>query len=310
MTTPTITTSLALDLGQSESKVRFADGSTPRLPGIRTDSSLPEQIAEIVQGLVIGSASQIDTVAAGVSGLVDTHTDAQHLLDLLQGSGIARVVLAHDSITSYLGAVGDVYGAVVAAGTGVVTLGVGPESVARVDGWGNIMGDAGSGYWIGRAGLEAAMRAHDGRAAPTLLSGLLSRWPDPEQAYMDLQQDPDRVRTVAAFAREVAELAPYDETASAICVEAGEELFVSVDTALRRVGGPPGAWRERPLIGLTGSVFGSFAIRTAFETLLHSSWPEAVSVSASGTGLDGAATLLALGSGHPLCPYIGDTARR
>lgn len=32
----------------------------------------------------------------------------------------------------------------------------------RADGWGHLLGDCGSGAWIGRAGLEAAPRAYDG----------------------------------------------------------------------------------------------------------------------------------------------------
>src|SRR5581483_2138299 len=37
------------------------------------------------------------------------------------------------------------------------------SAVACVDGWGHLLGDAGSGFWIGRRGLDAALRAHDGR---------------------------------------------------------------------------------------------------------------------------------------------------
>ena len=94
------------------------------------------------------------TSSAGISGLTDQDADAAALLSLLAGTGIRSTVLAHDSTTSYLGALGDTRGAVVASGTGVVTLAVGVETVARVDGWGYIMGDAGSGYWIGRAGAR------------------------------------------------------------------------------------------------------------------------------------------------------------
>ncbi len=78
-------------------------------------------------------------------------------------TSIAEVALAHDSTTSYLGALGDEPGVMITSGTGVVTLAVGPDDVARVDGWGWIMGDSGSAYWIGRNALEAAMRGYDGR---------------------------------------------------------------------------------------------------------------------------------------------------
>ena len=142
-------------------------------------------------------------------------------------------MLAHDSITSFLGALGDVSGAVVAAGTGVVALGVGRHSVARVDGWGNIMGDAGSGYWIGREALDAVMRAHDGRGGPTALTDVVrERWPDLESAYIELQAAADRVRLVASFAQPVAELAATDPIAADICRRAAGELATTATAAL------------------------------------------------------------------------------
>jgi N-acetylglucosamine kinase-like BadF-type ATPase len=36
------------------------------------------------------------------------------------------------------------------------------------------MGDAGSGYWLGRAALDAVMRAHDGRGPATALTEVVS----------------------------------------------------------------------------------------------------------------------------------------
>jgi N-acetylglucosamine kinase-like BadF-type ATPase len=43
----------------------------------------------------------------------------------------------------------------------------------RTDGWDYILGDAGSGYYIGASGIRAAMKALDGRAGHTLLVRLL-----------------------------------------------------------------------------------------------------------------------------------------
>eukprot|EP00898_Chlorokybus_atmophyticus_P004099 jgi/Chlat1/4690/Chrsp3S05622 len=56
---------------------------------------------------------------------------------------------------------------VLIAGTGTVALGVGKDgSRARASGWGPGFGDAGSGYALGNAALEAVARAHDGRGRP------------------------------------------------------------------------------------------------------------------------------------------------
>ena len=90
----------------------------------------------------------------------------------------------------------------VASGTGVVTLAVGRTELARVDGWGYLLGDAGSGYWLGRAALDAVMRAHDGRGDATALSAIaVAEFPDLEHAYIELQADPGRVGRIAAYAR-------------------------------------------------------------------------------------------------------------
>lgn len=82
-----------------------------------------------------------------------------------------RLALAADAVTAYAGAVGQLPGAVVAGGTGMIALGTDLTSWRRADGWGHLLGDSGGGAWIGRAGLDAAMRAHDGRrggSAPLL----------------------------------------------------------------------------------------------------------------------------------------------
>lgn len=77
--------------------------------------------------------------------------------------GVRTVALVADAVTAYTGALGPRPGAVVAAGTGLVAIGTDLKSWRRADGWGHLLGDCGGGAWIGRAGLEAALRAHDGR---------------------------------------------------------------------------------------------------------------------------------------------------
>ena len=50
-----------------------------------------------------------------------------------------------------------------AAGTGTVCVARRGERLVKVDGWGSLLGDAGSGFAIGRAGLDSALRHADGR---------------------------------------------------------------------------------------------------------------------------------------------------
>ena len=310
MTAPAGT--LCVDAGQTGIKLRLWDGVhvfEMTAPGIRTHSPLADQLADAVHRATRQWSRSIDTVAAGVSGLTDDAHEGRILLARLEPAGVGRVVIAHDSITSYLGALGTSTGAVIAAGTGVVTLAVGPRTVARVDGWGNIMGDAGSGHWIGRAGLEAAMRADDGRATPTRLLEMLSeRWPDPETAYIDLQSNPDRVRVIASFARQVVELAPVDSTAATICRAAARELSLSVGAGLRRVQGGPEAWPDGPEVAAIGGIFDADVIRHPFEHLLRESWPNVLVAVPRGSGLDGVQALPVLPADHPLRGRVTDRA--
>jgi N-acetylglucosamine kinase-like BadF-type ATPase len=239
-------------------------------------------------------------VAVGSTGLTAEETDPGALRARV---GARQVLMAHDSVTSYLGALGQEPGGVVAAGTGVVTLAVGATDVARVDGWGNLIGDAGSGYWIGRAALEAVMRAHDGRGPSTALSAVVrDDFPDLEQAYIELQGDPGRVRRIAAYTRAVAELSDEgDPVAQGICADAAGELAWSVETGLQRVGQ---ADRPDPVVCGMGGVLRADAITRLFTALLRRRWDQVDIRSPRGRGIDGAAILPEIAPGSALYRLI------
>ncbi|MBT2382484.1 ATPase, partial [Streptomyces sp. ISL-11] len=110
-----------------------------------------------------------EAVCVGAAGMATLGADLHAVLPgaLREALGTRRLALATDAVTAYVGALGQRPGAVVAAGTGMIALGTDLTPGGgwrRADGWGHLLGDCGSGAWIGRAGLEAAMRAHDGRA--------------------------------------------------------------------------------------------------------------------------------------------------
>ncbi|WP_193597481.1 N-acetylglucosamine kinase [Microbacterium sp. YJN-G] len=301
---------LAIDAGQTgiKTRLRRADGSThdELFAGVLTDRPLLGQLTAVVEQVVQGAGAAPKTVTFGVSGLTDAQAEAVALLRHSALDGVERVVVTHDSVTSFLGVLGDQYGAVVAAGTGVVTLGVGPEHSARVDGWGYIMGDAGSGYWIGRAALDAVMRAFDGRGPATALTAVMQeRWPNLETAYTLLQASHDRVRTVASFAAPTAALADAgDEVAVQICTQAARELALAATAALRVTDAPADA-----AVGAVGGVFGSELIRTAFIDAVRAERPEARCVPPIGSGIEGAVSLVDLGPQHPLAERFADLHR-
>ena len=81
------------------------------------------------------------------------------------------VVVVNDALIALAAGAGDTPGIVIIAGTGSIAYGRNARrDAARSGGWGHIIGDEGSGYWIGREALSAVVRAVDGRGPSTRLT--------------------------------------------------------------------------------------------------------------------------------------------
>jgi glucosamine kinase len=306
--TVTTPSQLILDAGQTGIRVsRRTSTESVELTfsGLKTNEDLFPQLAQVISdslGEVAGSVN----VCIGMTGLTLGNSRPDSLLALLSPS-VESLFLAHDSITGFLGSLGLNHGVVTAVGTGVVTLGMGPGGMARVDGWGNILGDAGSAYWIGRAGLEAAMRSYDGRISPTALGTLLSdNFTSPEEAYIELQTDPNRVARIASFARTVIDLAETDDIARDVVVSAGRELALSARTAANRAGLME---TEALRFSWTGNVMKSRLLRETFTSEVTSRIPNADIVPPLADPIDGVAMLESASTVSPFREAI-HSARR
>src|SRR6266540_7477736 len=83
----------------------------------------------------------------------------------------ARVLVVNDALIALVSGARDAPGIVVIAGTGSIVYGRNESGeAARAGGWGHMVGDEGSGYWIGREAVAAVMRGADGRGPATRLA--------------------------------------------------------------------------------------------------------------------------------------------
>jgi N-acetylglucosamine kinase len=116
----------------------------------------------------------VSAVCLGIAG-VDRPDDEIVIRNILRRLGhreTARVV-NDGAIALVAGAPGRV-GVVVLAGTGSICYGADRSGrTARAGGYGFLLADEGSGYWLGHQSLRAAVRATDGRGPDTLLQKLL-----------------------------------------------------------------------------------------------------------------------------------------
>lgn len=199
---------------------------------------------------------QVAALAIGAAGMATLGGRLRAELPgaLSEALGVRRMALAADAVTAYAGAVGQRSGAVVAGGTGMIALGTDLTSWHRADGWGHLLGDSGGGAWIGRAGLEAAMRAHDGRrgGSPALLARLLAVLGPAEDLPGLLYPRSDRPAVLASFAPEVAACAGADEVAAGILREAAGHIAEAA-AAVCPTAGPQGD--DHCEVALTGGLF-------------------------------------------------------
>ncbi|MDN3025804.1 BadF/BadG/BcrA/BcrD ATPase family protein [Streptomyces sp. S.PB5] len=257
---------------------------------------LMRQLVPMVRALT--AATDVGALHTGVVGAAGLSTLGDALRAELPGAlgrefGIGQVALVADAVTAYVGALGPVPGAVIAAGTGLIAIGTDLTGWRRADGWGHLLGDCGSGAWIGRAGLEAALRAHDGR--PGGSAGLLARAEELFGAMPGLPgrlyPRPDRPAVLASFAPQVAACAPEDPLAAGILYEAARHMADSAAAVCPADGAPQ--------VALTGGLSRIGApLLLPLEEELAKRLPHARQVTAAGDPLQGAvriATDLATG---------------
>ncbi|MFI6684888.1 N-acetylglucosamine kinase [Streptomyces sp. NPDC050485] len=225
--------------------------------GIDAGHFLAQLLPAVEELRVRTGAERILAAAVGAAGMATLGDGLRAELPgaLARSLGVRRLALASDAVTAYAGALGQRPGAVVAAGTGMVALGTDLSGWRRADGWGHLLGDCGSGAWIGRAGLEAALRGHDGRrgGSAALLARVEAVFGAPGELPGLLYPRTDRPAVLASFAPEVAGCAAADpvaagilraaarhiaEAAAAVCPDTGQECQVALTGGLFKLGDP------------------------------------------------------------------------
>lgn len=306
-------TDLAFDVGQTQTRARLitADGHTDEinLAGFTYGSDLLEVFyLRCIEAAHHFRVTRISAVAGGMTGLYGVAPNVDHLaLRLSATLGVTRVLVADDALTSHLGALGGEPGALIAAGTGIVGLGIGPKGAARVDGMGSLIGDSGSGWWVSRLGAIAAISATDGRfgGSPRLLELLEAKYGPVAEYPFRVSQAPSPVGFVASFASDIADAAREgDSVALSIWAQAGEHIGNAVVAAAARTGFKRHAHFPWAVTGrLTGA---ADLFDPTLTRIVTDHFPHAFRVSPTGSSLDGAERLLQYPSNtETFAPLIG-----
>lgn len=172
-----------------------------------------------IGSLVVGATGIFEDTIEATKGtsIVATLVDTQ------------QIYVCSDALIALYGSLGGKPGIMVISGTGTIAYGLDAGGrLARAGGWGWLIGDEGSAFAIGRAGLRAALYAEDGMGADTSLLNLFY-----DHFGVGTMHHAKRVYFAADFgAPGFAALAPLvarasaagDEVARAILEESGEAL--------------------------------------------------------------------------------------
>jgi N-acetylglucosamine kinase-like BadF-type ATPase len=187
------------------------------------------------------------------------------------------------------------------------------SAVACVDGWGHLLGDAGSGFWIGRRGLDAALRAHDGRSGGSpVLARLVERDVGPldHLPEMAARAGAGPVAAIASFSVQVAEAAAAgDDVARYIWLEAAAALADSAVACARRLN--PNA--AVPIaVSWGGGLFNApdGLLLEPFLSRVRSTFPAADLMPPAADALTGAARLAVAGARGALAGLVYDSSGR
>ncbi|MCQ4209619.1 N-acetylglucosamine kinase [Streptomyces longispororuber] len=291
---------LGVDSGGSGLRLALADLDDPgrtttavsRTP-VRTSAAgidaadMMAQLLPMARALLGDDDAERQAPAAVVVGAAGMATLGADLRAELPGAmrrelDVDRLALAADGVTAYAGALGQRPGAVVAAGTGMIALGTDLDGWRRADGWGHLLGDCGGGAWIGRAGLDAAMRAYDGRSggSKALLALAEERFGPAGDLPGRIYPRTDRPAALASFAPDVAACAADDPVAADILRAAARHIAEAAAAVCPAQGGE---------VALTGGLFkmGDPLLGPLAEELAGQ-LPQATVVPAAGDPLHGA----------------------
>jgi glucosamine kinase len=257
---------IGLDIGGTKTHgIRFEDGvpvadesaGSSNVQNVSRDEAAAN-LADLFSRIGGGRVSQ---VYAG-SGGIDTDDDAAALASLIQPHVPgARVTVVHDSrLLLAAGRAGT--GVAVIAGTGSAAWGRNADGgEARAGGWGYLLGDEGSGYWLGREAVRHSLRRmNQGLPVDELTAALVqSCGVDHPNRLIALFHSPKTGRRFwAQQARLVVEAAAGGHPESqALLEQAGEDL-----SAL--------ALQVLDLLGITGPVILGGGLGMHVAPLQHS----------------------------------------
>jgi len=190
-------------------------------------------------------------------------------------------IVVNDVVAAWATATGAKPGVGAISGTGSSVCGVGPRGQPwRAGGWGHLLGDEGSGYWLGIESIRAALRARDGSGPQTALSRAAIDFfgaGSVEAVASLVYSKPLTKSEIAAFAAHTALVAQRgDAVARGLYERAAAELGQQIAVVIRYTGLHDPDLDDGFPVGLIGSGFKAGALFVdPLASVVHAAAPRA-----------------------------------
>ncbi len=199
--------------------------------------ALEKVLHSVMEQTLDGRGIIPSAICLGIAG-VDRASDEAVVRSIMSRIGYkARILVVNDALIALQAGVGDGPGIVIVSGTGSIAYGRNAQGeAARAGGWGYVLGDEGSGYWIGRLALRAVVRHADGRGRVTSLTPRLLAHFGVERASELIHQvyhEELSPRSIAAVAKYVQQARDEgDMVSTGILNRAADELMTAATAVM------------------------------------------------------------------------------
>jgi len=258
---------------------------------------------QVIDRALVNASARPATICLGMAG-VDRPRDADVVRGILLRIGHrAQPYVVNDALIALEAGVPGGAGVVIVAGTGSIAYGRDAQGrAARAGGWGYVLGDEGSGYWLGRHALRAVVRAADGRGRTTALTArVLAHFhvDRPQDLVWEIYGSGLKPTAIASLAVEVGAAAMEGDTLAEDIINAGAvELAGAAASVARRL-----SLERCPVVLAGGILRGVAPLRKRVLSNLSRALPDAEARVLEVEPALGAVRLaLSLAAGRPAIP--------
>jgi len=240
---------LGIDAGGTKTVCLVADEQgrvlgSARGPGANLASlgelEVEKVLHEVMEQAMLGQSGAPAVICLGIAG-VDRAEDAAIIRSIMRRIGNkAPVLVVNDALIALEAGAGDGPGIVLIAGTGSICYGRNERGqAARAGGWGYILDDEGSGWWMGQRAIQAVMRQADGRGpATSLTSRVLAHFgvTDASMLVFEVYYHDPRRRLIAGLGPALqASVDEGDAVAREIVADAAGELALAARSVAEKL---------------------------------------------------------------------------